>query len=104
MVLQCYINTETTVYQMQKGYTSVADKLAGKASFTIALCDDNSAFVKSTTNPNQKTTLYPPPSAQVIQSISYSQKQDRIVVLLANSTICIYRMFKETALLEKIHE
>jgi hypothetical protein len=29
---------------------------------------------------------------------------NRMIVLLSNSTLCIYRMFKETALLEKIQQ
>ena len=72
----------------------------------ISLCDDNSVFTKPTNaqaNP-QKTILYPPPSAAVIEKIAFSMRLNRMIVLLSNSTICIYRMFKETALLEKIYQ
>jgi hypothetical protein len=104
MVLQNYINTETTVRHIQPGYQSMADFWEGKSTFTISLCDDNSAFTKETQAGGQKTTLYPPPSAQVIQKIVYSCRLQRLIVLLTNSTLCIYRMFKETALLEKLQE
>ena len=49
-----------------------------------------------------KTTLYPPPSAQTIKKIVYSTNLKRYILLLSSSTICIYTRVKETALLEKI--
>jgi hypothetical protein len=75
--------------------------------FTIAISDDNSAFIKpiGTTDSNeQKTTLYPPPSSQVMESISFSMRLNRLVVYLTNSTICVYRREKHTAILEQILE
>jgi len=106
MVLQNYINTETTVTHIQPGYLNQTEKLEGRPSFSISLCDDNSAFTKPTNLdlPDQKTTLYPPPSAQVIKKIVFSIRLNRLIVLLTNSTLCVYKMFKETALLEKIQE
>lgn len=106
MILQNYINTETTVTHMQPGYASQQEKTSGSPSFSISLCDDNSAFTKATNLalPDQKTTLYPPPSAQVIQKIVFSIRLNRLIVLLTNSTLCVYKMYKETALLEKIQE
>lgn len=82
----------------------MSDFWEGKSTFTISLCDDNSAFTKAIEQGGQKTTLYPPPSAQVIEKIVYSCRLQRLIVLLTNSTLCIYRMFKETALLEKLQE
>lgn len=91
---------------IRPGYKSLQDKNEGKVSFTINLCADNSAFINSTNldAPELKTTLYPPPSAQVIQKIVYSNRLDRLIVLLTNSTLCIYKKFKETALLEKVQD
>jgi hypothetical protein len=106
MILDNYINTETTVTLIQPGYIDITEKNQGKPSFTISLCDDNSAFTKPTdrlVNP-PKTILYPPPSAAVIEKIASSMRLNRMIVLLSNSTLCIYRMFKETALLEKIQQ
>jgi hypothetical protein len=70
------------------------------------LCDNNSAFVTENSErlKEGKTTLFPPPSSQVIKQIAYSIRLSRMIVLLSNSTICVYRLFKETALLEKIQE
>ena len=48
MVLQNYINSETTVTHLQSGFSSLEEKWAGTPSFTISLCDDNSAFTKAT--------------------------------------------------------
>lgn len=48
MVLENYINTETSVKNLQTGHATLHDKWHGHPTFTISLCDDNSAFTKST--------------------------------------------------------
>lgn len=71
----------------------------------MTLCEDNSAFIKSIEDEGeQKTTLYPPPSAELIMKIVYSWKLDRFIVLLQSSTLCVYKRHKETALLEKLYK
>jgi hypothetical protein len=72
----------------------------------MCLCKDNSAFLKDIdTDPTDpKCTLYPPPSAQLIKKIVYSNRLDRYIILLSSSTICIYKKFRETALLETIQD
>ena len=97
------MNIDTKVSLLQPSFSTIEDKKAGRPSFIINLCSDNSAFINETDpHSNEKTTLYPPPSAQVIEKIAYSQRLDRFIVLLTNSTLCVYKKFKETALLEKI--
>jgi hypothetical protein len=80
--------------------------LIGNPAFTISLCADNSAFILSTNEISLalKTTLYPPPSAQLITKIIYSMRLNRYIVLLTNSSICVYKRVKETALLERMQE
>ena len=83
--------------------------IGGKTSFSVCLMEDNSAFMKQIAQDEskvdlQKATLYPPPSAQVMQSICYSLVLNRFVVMLANSTMCIYKQQKEIALLEYVLE
>lgn len=53
-------------------------------------------------NDDQKCTLYPPPSAQKIAAVKHSITLNRIIVLLTNCSLCVYKAHKETALLEKI--
>lgn len=80
----------------------------GKPKATLSLCADNSAFILGKNFVNNKSeiksVLYPPPGAQVIQEIVYSMRLDRYLVLLSNSSLCIYRRVKETCLLERIQE
>ena len=86
-------------------YNSLAEKDDGRIGFTISTCQDNSAVIKdidSGAASHDKTTLYPPPSAQTIKKIVYSTYLDRLILLLSSSTICVYKRVKETALLEKI--
>ena len=109
MILRNYVTTESKVVQIQACASNIDDQEIGKTKFTVSLCSDNSAFIMDT-GPNkqpqrneiQKTTLYPPPSAQLIEKIVYSMRLDRYLVLLSNSSLCIYKAVKETALLERI--
>ena len=105
-ILQNYMRTESKVTKISPGFLNVKDMDAGNVAFTIALCKDNSAFIKDIKQGKDdvKTTLYPPPSAQLIQKIVYSARLDRFIILLSSSTICIFKRFKETALLEKIQD
>jgi len=48
MILQNYMNADTTVKTLESGYLSLEEKQAGTPSFTICLCDDNTAFIKTT--------------------------------------------------------
>ena len=105
MILENYMNSESQVVQIAPGYYSLDEKDAGKVGFTIAISQDNSAVIKDINDSLasfDKTTLYPPPSAQTIKKIVYSTYLDRMILLLSSSTICVYKRVKETALLEKI--
>ena len=105
MILENYMNSESQVLRIEAGYKSFAERLKGQVGFTISICQDNSAVVKDINDQAaayDKTTLYPPPSAQTIKRIVYSSNLDRLILLLSSSTICVYKRVKETALLEKI--
>ena len=105
MILENYMNSESQVLEVCPSYNSIDEKEAGAVGFTIFVCQDNSAVIKDVHGAlasYEKTTLYPPPSAQTIKKIVYSTKLKRLILLLSSSTICIYRRVKETALLEKI--
>lgn len=105
MIVENYMNSESQVLQLEPSYHSLEDKERYKIGFTISVCQDNSAVIKDidgTLASYDKTTLYPPPSAQTIKKIVYSTNKDRLILLLSSSTICIYKRVKETALLEKI--
>ena len=105
MILENFMSSESQVVEITPGFHSIENKENGKIDFTISICQDNSAVIKDihgSLASYEKTTLYPPPSAQTIKRIVYSTRLDRIILLLSSSTICIYKRVKETALLEKI--
>ena len=105
MIIENYMNSESQVVSLQPGYHTLEDKEECRSGFTISVCQDNSAVIKDidcSLASYDKTTLYPPPSAQTIKKIVYSTNLDRMILLLSSSTICIYKRVKETALLEKI--
>jgi hypothetical protein len=100
------MSTESRIKQLIRGFKTIPDLEAEKIAFTISLCEDNSAFIRNIENdPNEpKSTLYPPPSAELIKKIVYSARLQRFIVLLSSSTLCVYKRQKETALLEKMQE
>lgn len=102
MVLENFVANEATINSLALAYESPECEAIGKATYTISLCDDNSAFILRCDKENRevKTTLYPPPSSNELQSVAYSIRLDRVIVLLTNSTLCVYKKIRETALLE----
>lgn len=57
-------------------------------------------------NPTQggKTisTIYPPPTAKEVMFISYCMTLKRMFILLTSGTLCIYKIDRDTAILEKL--
>jgi WD40 repeat protein len=103
--LSHYLRSESRINQILPCFKSISDQTASKVNFTISLCEDNSAIIKNVAdNQTPKSTLYPPPSAQLIAKVVYSQVFDRVITLLSSSALCVYKRQKETALLEKVWE
>jgi hypothetical protein len=48
------------------------------------------------------STIYPPPTAKAVMFIEYCMPLKRVFVLLTSGTLCIYRIDRETAILEKL--
>ena len=90
MIVENYMNSESQVLQLAPSYHTIEDKERYKVGFTISVCQDNSAVIKDIDDSlasYDKTTLYPPPSAQTIKKIVYSTNKDRLILLLSSSTI-----------------
>ena len=90
---------DTSIKTLIPAYDSIESKRKSDPQFTICLLDDNSAFLRNTDS-HHKTTLYPPPNAQIIDQMVNSIRLNRLVVLLRNSSIAVYQRHKETCLLE----
>ena len=76
--------------EIDPAYNSLADADEGTPGFTVSICQDNSAVIKDincSSASYDKTTLYPPPSAQTIEKIVYSTSLDRLILLLSSSTV-----------------
>lgn len=106
LILENWLNTESKVVDIFPGFLNTSDMDNGKIAFTMCLCKDNSAFIKNIdSDPTEpKCTLYPPPSAQLIKKLVYSSRLDRYIILLSSSTMCVYKLYRETALLEVIQD
>lgn len=101
LILQNYLTADSPIELIQQGYKTDVDLEEQNVGFTISLCNDNSAFIQNI-EMKHKCTLYPPPSAQKIITLTHSINLNRVIVLLTNCSICVYKVNRETALLEKI--
>jgi len=65
------------------------------------LFEDNSAVIQA---PNGRTlsTIYPPPTAKTVMFIYYCMTLNRVFILLTSGTLCIYKIDRDTAILEKM--
>jgi hypothetical protein len=48
------------------------------------------------------STIYPPPTAKEVIQIGFNTTLRRMFLLLASGTLCIYRVDRDTAILEKL--
>jgi hypothetical protein len=48
------------------------------------------------------STIYPPPTAKEVIQICFNTTLKRMFLLLASGTLCIYRVDRDTAILEKL--
>ena len=48
------------------------------------------------------STIYPPPTAKEVMFIQYCMSLQRMFILLTSGTLCVYRIDKDTAILEKL--
>ena len=100
-MLKNYLAADAEIQQVTTGFDSLKDYNRHKVGFTVSICTDNSAFIQKL-GEQHKCTLYPPPSAQKIAMVKHSISLNRIIVLLTNFSLCVYKINRETALLEKI--
>lgn len=101
LILKNYLAVDSSIFELQPGFNTIENFKAHSIDFTISVASDNSAFIQKPDS-EFKCTLYPPPSAQKIEVIKHSITLDRVIVMLSNCSICVYKCQKETALLEKI--
>jgi hypothetical protein len=79
------------------------DKDETDAVFT--LFKDNSAVLQSSSTDalgRTISTIYPPPTAKEVIQIVFNCVLKRMFLLLASGTLCIYRVDRDTAILEKL--
>lgn len=69
----------------------------------FTLFKDNSAVIQNPYDSGRTlSTIYPPPTAKEVMFIEYCMTLKRMFVLLTSGTLCIYKIDKDTAILEKL--
>jgi len=64
--------------------------------------DDNSTSILNPVTGNLTSTIYPPPTPTTVEIVIYSMKIKRVLVLLKTGSLCVYKIDKSTASLEKM--
>jgi len=100
-IIKNYLAVDAEIGQLTPIFNDMKALEEHQVSSTFSLCTDNSGFIQ-TIGESHKCTLYPPPSSQNIKVVKHSINLNRIIVMLANCSLCIYKSHRETALLEKI--
>jgi hypothetical protein len=76
-----------------------------QADAVFTLFKDNSAILQSCgleTLGRSISTIYPPPTAKEVIQICFNSNMKRMFLLLVSGTLCIYRVDRDTAILEKL--
>jgi len=68
----------------------------------FTLFQDNSTQIQDPKTCTTLSTIYPPPTAKAVMFIEYCIPLERIFILLTSGTLCVYRIDRETAILEKL--
>ncbi|MDR3549303.1 MAG: hypothetical protein P4M11_13750 [Candidatus Pacebacteria bacterium] len=92
------LTTNAAVVNITKAF------LPGKSEATRIMvnCEDTASYVLDETG-KVLSTIFPPPSAKSILTLDYCFATNRVYLLLANGSICVYQIDHETALIENIY-
>ena len=89
-------------------FKNATEKKDNICSRVMTLFSDNSIQIQSSDwqDPIMIATIFPPPGAKEVVFCGYSMLVDRIIVVLQDGTICVYRIDEEgdASILDKIIE
>jgi hypothetical protein len=84
-----HLAPEIPIAAVFPAYTTPMDRDKVSASFTIALCENNSIYLQRPSGA-VLSTIYPPPTAQQIVSVHHSMKMNRVIAFLVSGALCFY--------------
>ncbi len=96
-----FCNSRSNIRYITKCFTD-EEALKVNAPFAIAtLFGDNSTVIQ---DPDGRTLsiIYPPPTAKAVANIAYCMSLSRMFILLETGALCIYKIDRDTAILEKL--
>ena len=98
-----FTNSRSDIAKIGKCFDSEEEIRNNEPFGVFTLFRDNSAMIQ---NPSQGgrtiSTIYPPPTAKEVMVIQYCMSLKRMFILLTSGTLCIYKIDKDTAILEKL--
>lgn len=101
----CFFISKPLIERVEKGFHSRALQRRGDPQEIIVSFDNNSILLLDSQTGKIKSTVYPPPTPTTICQIEYQMSLSRLILLMTNGSIAMYRTFqRETATLEFLQE
>lgn len=100
-----FTNSRSDIVRIGKCYIDEDKREQDESDSVFTLFKDNSAILQSSHMEalgRTLSTIYPPPTAKEVTAIGFSSVLRRMFLLLASGTLCIYRVDRDTAILEKL--
>lgn len=99
-----YVISKSRIVTIGKCFDSLTQKNKNNPFAMFTLFQDNSVVLQlpQSENPMTISTIYPPPTAKEIKYIHYCINTRRVFILLTSGTLCIYKVDRDTAILEKL--
>jgi hypothetical protein len=89
------------IEQVNKGFLTWSQKASGNPESIIVSFDNNSILLLDSKTGEIKSTIYPPPTPTLIDTILFQMSLSRLILLLQNGALCFYKVYgRETATLE----
>lgn len=101
-----FYNSKIEVCKIVSMFKSASDKWNNRCDSIMTLFSDNSVHIQNSNwqDPSMISIIFPPPGAKEILYCGYSMKADRIILVLLDGTICVYRLDEDddSAILDKM--
>ncbi|CDW78455.1 wd repeat-containing protein 87 [Stylonychia lemnae] len=97
-----FTNQGSAISKIGKCFNEEQDIKTNDPFAVFTLFKDNSALIQNPNTGKTLSTIYPPPTAKEVMFISYCMTLKRMFILLTSGTLCIYKIDRDTAILEKL--
>lgn len=99
-----YFISKQTIHGLGKCFSSNSNQYLNQADSMYIHFSDNSIVMLNPETKMVTSTIYPPPTPTEVQQVFYCPSIQRMFLFLKTGSLCIYKIDKETGILEKIQD